>query len=360
MVRLSGGETCELAPILLLYLLTSTEYAPIYLLLDLLQLVFALSSSAAASALIETVVPLCQATADLVAVPLAKASTAQPTPTTIKKPPLPPPPPQGIDVYEVLSLLQAVALSCCAAPASDITNLVRFWTKMEYDFVLLMLNKAQPLPEITVMLNLLTTSPLEDTFGAIVHGDGAEKQERQSKNEAGLIERLTLLLFNIPLVPRDEEPYEATEVLDLRIEVLTTLSSIGTTKHGGSTMAKHPNAIGHLVRFMHDTIDRLYHYTPDETLNAKLSIAVNLSTRLLAYLLVNFRDSIDMKQKLAVIPEGIHKHLIALARLAFTKMVFFEKGIEEEVSDLAHEMLDEFLSPEEGEALMEAFGVRWE
>lgn len=48
-------------------------------------------------------------------------------------------------------------------------------------------------------------------------------------------------------------------------------------------------------------------------------------------------------------------HLIALTRLAFCESVILERGIEPEVSDAAHALLDEFLSPVEGEQLLVMF-----
>ena len=50
-------------------------------------------------------------------------------------------------------------------------------------------------------------------------------------------------------------------------------------------------------------------------------------------------------------------HLIALTRLAFCESVILERGIEPEVSDAAHALLDEFLSPVEGEQLLVMFAT---
>ena len=62
-----------------------------------------------------------------------------------------------------------------------------------------------------------------------------------------------------------------------------------------------------------------------------------------------------MRTKLAVIPGGSHKHLIALTRLAFSEGTFFEQGIEDDVVESAHQMLEDSVTPEEGEALLGAF-----
>ena len=43
---------------------------------------------------------------------------------------------------------------------------------------------------------------------------------------------------------------------------------------------------------------------------------------------------------------------IALTRIAFCESIVLERGIEPAVSDAAHALLDEFLSPFEGEQLL--------
>lgn len=46
---------------------------------------------------------------------------------------------------------------------------------------------------------------------------------------------------------------------------------------------------------------------------------------------------------------------MAFTRLAFSDALVLEEGIEEEVVDAAHQLLDEYLTPEEGVALLKAF-----
>lgn len=62
-----------------------------------------------------------------------------------------------------------------------------------------------------------------------------------------------------------------------------------------------------------------------------------------------------MQDKLRALPGGVYKHLIALTRLAFSDGVFCERGIEDDVVDCAHQMLEDTVTPEEGEALLEVF-----
>ena len=62
-----------------------------------------------------------------------------------------------------------------------------------------------------------------------------------------------------------------------------------------------------------------------------------------------------MKVKLSAVEGGNHKHLVAFARLAFSDALVLEEGIEEEVVDAAHQLLEEYLTPEEADALSKVF-----
>lgn len=62
-----------------------------------------------------------------------------------------------------------------------------------------------------------------------------------------------------------------------------------------------------------------------------------------------------MQAKLRVVPGGTHRYLIALTRLGFSEGVFYERGIEEDVAECAHQMLEMLVNPQEAEALLEAF-----
>ena len=82
---------------------------------------------------------------------------------------------------------------------------------------------------------------------------------------------------------------------------------------------------------------------------------VNQATRILFHLRSAYSGLIDMRAKLAIIIGGSHKHLIALTRLAFSEGMYYEQDIEDDVVDCAHRMLEDSVTPEEGEALLAAF-----
>lgn len=62
-----------------------------------------------------------------------------------------------------------------------------------------------------------------------------------------------------------------------------------------------------------------------------------------------------MHEKLQTHPGIAHKYLIALTRLAFSDGTFYEREIEDDVVDCAHQLLEDHVAPEEGEALQAAF-----
>ena len=64
----------------------------------------------------------------------------------------------------------------------------------------------------------------------------------------------------------------------------------------------------------------------------------------------------NIQERLATTPGGAHKYLIVLTRLNFSDGTVFERGIEDDVVEKAQAMLENWVTPEEGEALVDAFG----
>jgi hypothetical protein len=280
-----------------------------------------------------------------VAIPLGRASIAQSKktePTSTDKEP------HQVNAFEALTVLHKVAIACVGHP----NDIEIFWRRMKFDFVLLILMKAQPLPQISLMLQLLRLSSLPSTFGAIL-GDEDGGTERQARRESDMVDRLSLLLFEKFTSTDGQGPIIQRDIVNLRVEVLSVFEAMCLTDHGSRVLATHKYAIGRLIRFLHDTIAALYHYN---STNQDLKIrCVNITMRLLYHLLTTYSPIVDIRAKLSVIHGGSHKHLIALTRLAFSDPVFFEEGIDPEAMDAAHQLLDEYLSPVEGEALLQIF-----
>ena len=135
-----------------------------------------------------------------------------------------------------------------------------------------------------------------------------------------------------------------------------------STDHGGLLLAQHRSAIGRLIRFLDSQVNKLYtarpalgltfsRVTPLHTLIAK---TVNTTARIIYHLLRTYDSHIDFLQKLRIIKGGYHKFLVSMTRIAFSDRLVFEEGLDEEVVEAAHQILDSVLSPEEGEAVVKA------
>ncbi|KAI5240755.1 hypothetical protein E4T42_08275 [Aureobasidium subglaciale] len=325
-------------------------HLPIYLILDLYEFVLAMSPDAPKLSLIERFLPLATKTIDLVALPRVRQPLGSQVDSQLLK---------SINVDQILTLMHGMAFD--ASLNSDSCQV--FWRRMEFDFTLMMLNKGQPLPQIMLVLQMLGSSAMPESFSIIV-----DDPEKQSALEGHTIDRLTTLLFERPEAPAGESPYEDSEVTVLQIETIRVLNSLAVTKHGSEVLAQHRTAIGRLVRLLHVSVIKLYDLPPTNhdimsvasdspdfsTVHELTTSLINLTVRLLYHLLMNYGDVINLREKLMVIPGGHHKFLVSLTRLAFSEQLVYEAGLDNEALDAAHEILDGILSPEEGEAVVQA------
>ena len=199
-----------------------------------------LSSASTASALIDEVVPLAQITADINAIPRHKRQ-----PVSQLK--------EDVSTHDCLQILYLMACGCMR----EIEDMVRFWRFMRFDFILMILSINQPLDDIQIMLSLLHTSVLEDSFATIV-SVGAHDQRVCEKH---VINNMTLLLIDVPRVAEGEQLYDTIEVAELRLQVLDLIEKMCDKRHGGEALAVDPYAIGRLVRVMNDELDSMYDYT---------------------------------------------------------------------------------------------------
>jgi hypothetical protein len=157
-----------------------------------------------------------------------------------------------IDTKECLQILHLIAYDCLRTH----TDIEHFWRSMRFDFVLMMVSGTQPMEELHLAINLLRTSVLETSFSMIIPpGDG-----NQSKTQAFVIERISRLLINVPLIGEGAEPYDVTEIAQLRLEVLSLMERMCDNKFCGEALATHKNIIGRLVRVMNNELDALYDF----------------------------------------------------------------------------------------------------
>lgn len=242
---------------------------------------------------------------------------------------------------------------------------------MRFDFVLMVVYPVQPLADILTMLDILRTSILPATFGPIVSSVSASTSTsaatmttpvnpQQAKNERYVLERLTALLTETPRhpPPLSTPRYPAHTLSSLRLSVLSVLSSLSKTAHGLQALAIHPSAIARLIKILHDEMDALYDHRYGHELSASM---INTSTRILHSIMTSdeAKEGVgDLQGKLTgggLGGAGMHKHIVGLTRLAFSGGEILEKGIDDEVVEMAHRLLEEAVTPEEGEALLGAF-----
>ena len=302
--------------------------------MDLVKFVLCVSPPTTAPLLVDEVLGVIQSTADVNVIPRVRRQPGQLSP--------------AVDTLTCLELLKLIATDC----SFDEENIIRFWRCMRFDFVAMILNVVQPINELTVTIGLLQTSVLKKTFAMIVPpNDG-----KQEPSELNLIDLLSRLLVEEPRPAKDEEPYDAVQIAELRLDILSLMEIMCETKHGGQVLASSQHVIGRLVWVMNDELAALYDYKYGHEQKSQL---VNEATRLLFRLRSDFPQLINMQEKLRIIPNsgGVHKHLIALTRLALSEGDFYEEDIEDDVVECAYEMLEDLSSPEEAEALREAFST---
>ncbi len=339
------------------------QYAPVHLLMDLVKFILLISPPGTGPLFPDEIIEYTQWTADVNVIKrFQKVSAAEINP--------------AIDTNLCLQILHLLAYDCMR----NREDIERFWRFMRFDFIIMVLNVSQPIEDIHLAIILLRTSVLESSFAMrVAPGNGS-----QSKSQEHVIDQFSRLLVEVPLAAQVAPPCKGTEIAELRLHVLGLLEAMCDNKYCGEALATHKYVIGRLVKVMNDELSALYDYQygheyrysssssssifpfllcTKNPLNSRVknqrSQLVNASTRLLFHLTSNYSSSIDMLAKLRLIPGGTHKYLIALTRLAFSEAIFYEKGIEEDVADAAHQMLEKLVNPQEAEALLEAFsGVR--
>lgn len=327
-------------------------FAPFYMILDLLRFVLETERSFVKAQLLEEAIPLCSRTIDFIAVPISRASknpnfAANMDAKAFNNLA------EELDVERVMEFLH----SLCSAAYLTADCIGTFWSTLDFGFTLQMLGKAQPRSQITAVLQMLATSAAESTFGII-----SPDPLKQREVEKAIVERLTNLLFETPEAPKDEEPYSIEEMLELRVEVLNVFHKMCYTDHGGLLLVQQKSAIGRFIRFLDAQMSRLYQVRPTVGMQPRsdgrlechdlIVKSINMVVRILHHLLRTYE--VEVVPKLHVVHGGYHKFLVSLTRVAFSEQLVLEDGIEEEVAEAAHNILDNVLGPEDGDAVMKA------
>ncbi|KIX05341.1 uncharacterized protein Z518_06213 [Rhinocladiella mackenziei CBS 650.93] len=240
--------------------------------------------------------------------------------------------------------------------SDDPDLLTLFWRLMDPEFVLMMLNAWQPISDITLMLQLLATSIFSSTFGCVC------VDAQQNTIENYIINRLCHLLWETPKVDEGLCPNTTKELCQLRVEVMDLLLKVaitstphphdGPTHHGSKLIAHHTGAIARVVRSLHDEVSAMYNLLSSHALHAEL---VNKGIRLLYHVLKLHGSEINLQEKLSVINGGVHKHRVVLTRLAFSEGFYIDRLITDDTVAMATSMLEESVTPDEADELIEAF-----
>jgi Protein of unknown function (DUF3636) len=331
-------------------------YRPVATLIVVVQYIIALESSVITSEIVQKIIPVLQSSSDINGAVRFKNSPVshqnfgqfKETPRSELN--------TEVDGTETLDMLYTIACSCIRKP-----KLIEdFWRTVDSNFILMMLNVAQPITDLTLTLNLLSTSIMPTTFGTIM-----SSASDQQKIERYLVDRVAYLLWETPRVDEGLPNPTKQATYQLRMEALSLLSELALssphphddpTHHGSLLLASHPSIIGRLVRFIYDTLDELYTpIEPSSSLHPLLSSLINRATLLLYRFLQLHGKDLNLHEKLTAINGGVQKHRVVLTRLAFSEGLYLESGISDETVAMAHEMLEEAVTPEEAEALVQVF-----
>lgn len=265
--------------------------------------------------------------------------------------------PQSLLNHDVNGTACLELLLTLAYAISDEPDLISlFWRVIDPEFVLMMLNVWQPIADITIMLRLLATSTFRSTFSSVC------VDNQQEQIEDYVLNRICYLLWETPKVDEGLPPNTTEELCRLRIEVMDLLIKIAITSsphphddrshHGSRLIASHQSAIGRIVRSLYDEVSAMYKLTPSHALHAEI---VNKGVHLLYHVLQLHGQEINLQEKLSVVNGGVHKHRVVLTRLAFSEGFYIDRLIRDETVAMATSMLEESVTPDEADELIEAF-----
>lgn len=256
----------------------------------------------------------------------------------------------NISTTEILSLLYLTALGCAASPpVGGVTDpAIDFWSQVQVEFVLLHLSQKHPVEDYLIILRWLCTSVFPESIGPVC-------PDRTVEVVAGaLIERISHQLVEKPVWDIDQ--YKLRSV---RNGVLRTLAAFARSSFGLAQLAINNYAIPRLVTLLSSCIDELYdgdmryESSEDDDSQKELQTLVARSVLLLHTIITNplTADLVNVPSKLTK-PTGVsQKYLLSLGRLNFS-----EDLVSEETAELAHELLELAVTPEEGEELGRFFG----
>jgi len=96
----------------------------------------------------------------------------------------------------------------------------------------------------------------------------------------------------------------------------------------------------------------MYDLMPSHSLHAEI---VNKGVQVLFHVLEMHGSEVNLQEKLSVINGGVHKHRVVLTRLAFSEGFYIDRLITDDTVAMATSMLEESVTPDEADELIEAF-----
>ncbi|KAL2753122.1 hypothetical protein ACRALDRAFT_2112952 [Sodiomyces alcalophilus JCM 7366] len=287
---------------------------------------------------------------------------------------------QQIDTTFLLSLLRLIGMasvtSVTQTDEGTQTRQAEFWRMVPLDLVLIFLTPGQRLDDVLGMMDLLCTSALPKSIGPV-------SEERDAESTARMVlEKLTCNLVDPP-----REASTPPQVHIVGLAALRTLTAFAQSTFGALQIAHHVNAIPRMVAMLAGLVDELYgvsepvavigvgdsaqakkmapgHLTDEsdgtgddlEGIHKLIKQTVRLLHRLVTD--PETTDAANIQSKLAMAYGGSHRYILALSRIHFAEEdLVYEAGIDEETADLARELCEFVVTPDEGEGVREAFGV---
>jgi hypothetical protein len=397
--------------------LSERYYGPIYHLAALLSYTLHLNTVAVAPQIISSLIPVCATTCRLVAVPRlhsADGDLSEHPDAVVRQlcQNIDVTHCLSLLYLAALGCLPPAFHDADGDPPQPSPQL-EFWKVMEFDFVLMMLSPKHPETDWLTMMSLLRTSASPDSIGPIPFAatnppTGRGELRSPEAVAATIIDCVSSFLCE---PPRWATPGSEKELL-AKSAALGTLIVFASSPFGALQIAESDVAIPRLVTVLCWAIDRLYdsdlpptqpatdksRKEPSEasqTVNgdemdldqgdpnivdgveddaaavaevdltdaelypmAALCRIVSHATWLLHFLVTDPQtaDVANTSTKLAASYGGSQRYFLALARLNFAEEdLVLEAGIDAETVELAHELLELAVTPDEGEEIGEMF-----
>lgn len=251
---------------------------------------------------------------------------------------------------------------------SDPLTSKRFWRLVRQDFPVILLQTGQPMEHITTMVSILCTSISDESFGPTV-----TSQDEQRRGEDLLLNGMTNLLVHIPEDVDPSATLPTSRVLHLRNIVLEFFGCLVGTQGGKNALLIHKSALNRISRRIAEEVDELYEWRRGQKERYAGSIPFPLYHRGQNFTLLIAAHRTHFINNLVRLLSGIisldpaacrpkltggligHRHIVSMARLAFSDGLAQEKGIEDDVTVMAQDVLETVLTPNEAEELYEIF-----